>query len=227
MIKSPLLEPIAPLIEVHASIGQELFDARQGQIFPCDALIFAVLDRSLSLINGFDLLISNGGYAPAVALVRMQLDSVLRLYGVITSGDAHSTAQKVMAGTPLRKITDKNGERMTDKHLVTKFKAHSPWVDELYDHCSGFIHLSSNHIAYFLFRGEPTADGRQAFAIGDEDEHISENAKRRLANAFNSATKGLIELVSTWPMVRDSHGTVEQLKSIYAPVPPQQSNPFA
>lgn len=92
----------------------------------------------------------NGGYSSAIALVRMQLDSVLRLYGIISSGDRHLFAERVMHGVLLCELKDKTGKKMTDRRLEDEFKKLAPWAEELYEHCSGYIHLSSNHITYFL-----------------------------------------------------------------------------
>ena len=212
----PDLDALDTLFEEHQSAGQSLFDSCQAEVFPCDALVFAVLDRSLGLIKGFKVLMQNGGYSSAVVLVRMQLDSVLRLYGVISSGDAHHFAERVMHGVPLRDLKDKSGKKMTDRRLVDEFKKLAPWCDALYSHCSGYIHLSSSHIAYFLGRSKPTSEGHQTFAIGDEDEHVSDVGKQRLIEAFSATTRALLKLTNAWVEVRVTHGANDQLKSIYA-----------
>jgi hypothetical protein len=215
-MSNPTLEDLSALSKEHETVGQALFNACNAEVFPCDALVFAALDRSLGLIRGFKLLMENGGYSSAVALVRMQLDSSLRLYGVISSGDAHLFAERVMHGVPLRDLKDKAGKKLTDRRLVDEFKKLAPWVDDLYNHCSGYIHLSSSHIAYFLGRSEPTPDGQQTFAIGDEDEHVPEVGKQRMNQAFTATTKALLKLAKAWIEVRETHGPNEQLKSIYA-----------
>ncbi|MGH8531893.1 MAG: hypothetical protein ACREV1_03975 [Gammaproteobacteria bacterium] len=71
------LQSLLGLSDLHGERGKELFDACAGELFPCDALGFAVLERSLNLLRGFHLLLSNGGYTPGVGLLRMQLDNVL------------------------------------------------------------------------------------------------------------------------------------------------------
>ena len=210
------LEALDPLFAQHGPVGQALFDKCNAEVFPCDALVFAVLDRSLGLIKGVSVLMQHGGYASAVALVRMQLDSVLRLYGVLASGDAHTLAERVMHGVPLRDLKDKGGKKLTDRHLVNEFKKLAPWVEPLYDHCSGYIHLSSRHISYFLGRSHNTDEGTRTFAIGDEDEHVPEEGKERMIQAFTATTTALLKLANAWIEVRDTHGTNEQLKSIYA-----------
>src|SRR5688572_2220505 len=103
------LADLEALSEVHGERGAAIFTACNGTLFPCDGLAYAVLDRSLNLLKGFCLLLSNGGYTCGAALLRMQLDNVLRFHGVVTTTDPHGTADNVISGTPLRKIKDKDG----------------------------------------------------------------------------------------------------------------------
>ena len=120
------LDMVQQLHPRHHDRGAALFAACGAQIFPCDALAFAILERSLNLLKSFHMLLSNGGYVAGAALLRMQLDSVLRFNGVAISGDPHGTASAMYGGTPLRKIKDRHGERMTDRYLVELFKKRNP-----------------------------------------------------------------------------------------------------
>jgi hypothetical protein len=86
-------------------VGQLLYDACNRNLFPCDGLAMGVLDRSLNILSGFTRLIRNNGYICAVALLRLQLDNILRFYGVvIASGDPHGVADQMFHGAELSKI---------------------------------------------------------------------------------------------------------------------------
>ena len=97
------------LSEAHGERGGAIFAACHGTLFPCDGLAYAVLDRSLNLLKGFCLLLRNGGYTSGAALLRMQLDNVLRFHGVVTTTDPHGIASDVINGTPLNKLKDIHG----------------------------------------------------------------------------------------------------------------------
>ena len=52
---------------------------QDSDLFQFDLLVSAVLNRSLALMNGFQLLIINNNYICAAHLVRLHLDSLMRL----------------------------------------------------------------------------------------------------------------------------------------------------
>ncbi|MET1084431.1 MAG: hypothetical protein ABWY12_15495 [Burkholderiales bacterium] len=200
------------LRNAHQSHGKAVYQACAGEVFPFDALAFAVLERSLSLIKGFELLMANGGYMSAVALLRLQLDNIIRFHGVARSGDPHGVTDRVFRGESLRKIKDRFGKKMTDAYLVEVMTDANPWMKSVYEHASGYIHLSNHHVRHFIARSETGADGLRRFAIGDDDVYVLEDQREKLLQAFHTTTEGVVRLVAAWPQVRISHGTNEQLK---------------
>ena len=204
---------LADLSDPHGKRGQKLFTACNGELFPCDALAFAVLERSLNLLKGFILLLSHGGYTTGVGLLRMQLDNVLRFHGVVTSADSHGIANEIFHGTQLRTLKDRAGKKMTDARLVELLAARNPWVNHVYTLACSYIHLSDQHFQHFLLRSKKNCEGKRDFAIGDEDEHIEPEHRSQLLNAFAVVTRGVLELVDQWTTVRHTHGTNEQLKA--------------
>ena len=203
------------LPELHNAAGRALFESCSAEVFPCDALALAVLDRSLGLVNGVRVLISNNGYTSGMALLRLQIDNILRLHGVIASGDAHGCAGKVLDGKHLRNLKNKKGDKMSDGYLVRSLSSTIPWIQDVYDTCSGFVHLSDRHVHYFLARCPVGPDGKRVFSIGDEDEHVPIESKRQLIKAFVGTTRGVTKLVTAWSQVRSAHGSNAMLKSKY------------
>jgi hypothetical protein len=207
------LTALAELSDPHGERGQELFNACNAELFPCDALAFAVLERSLNLLKGFRLLLLHGGYTTGVGLLRMQLDNVLRFHGVVTSADPHGIANEIINGVQLRTLKDRTGEKMTDARLVELLAARNPWVNHVYALACSYIHLSDQHIQHFLLRSKKDCEGKRGFAIGDEDEHVESDHKTQLINAFAVATRGVLELVGQWAAARHIHGTNDQLNA--------------
>lgn len=206
------LSALKELPNQHGKQGQELFNACNAELFPCDALAFSVLERSLNLLQGFNLLLSHGGYTTGVGLLRMQLDNVLRFHGVVMSANPHDVANKIFHGVQLRTIKDRAGKRMTDARLVELLAIRNPWVNHIYDIACSYIHLSDQHIQQFLLRSMRDGEGMRNFSIGDEDENVEPEHKSQLINAFAVVTRGVLELVGQWASTRHKHGTIEQLK---------------
>lgn len=105
------LTALVELSDTHGERGRKLFTACSAELFPCDALAFAVLERSLNLLKGFTLLLSHSGYTAVVGLLRMQLDNVIRLHAVVTSADPHGIANEIFHGVQLRTLKDRAGKK--------------------------------------------------------------------------------------------------------------------
>jgi hypothetical protein len=196
-----------------ASAGRELMTKCDGSIFPCDALAFTVLARSLNLVKGFGLLVGGRSYECAASLFRFQLDNVLRLFGVVTCNDPHGISSQVLNGVPLRKLTHSSGPNMTDRFLVELLGRKNKWLPEAYDVASGFVHLSEQHFQHMLMQSTSSPDGSREFTISDEDGHIPEEQKLALVHTFSSVTRGATDLVEQWTTIRDSFGSAEMLKA--------------
>ncbi|MBS0328923.1 MAG: hypothetical protein JSR30_03650 [Proteobacteria bacterium] len=206
------MKTLEELTDQHVTRGQELFNACNAELFPCDALAFAVIERSLNLLKGFKLLLSNGGYTTGIGLLRMQLDNILRFHGVVKSADPHGIANEIFHGAQLRTLKDRSGKKMTDARLVELLSASNPWVDHVYTLACSYIHLSDQHLQHFLLRSKKNCEGTRDFSIGDGDEYVESESKSDLINAFSVVSRGVLGLVGQWVAIRHTHGTNEQLK---------------
>ena len=106
------LSKLEKLKDEHTIVGQRTLVLANEKLFPCHGLYLSVLNRSYEVLDGFLLLIKNGNYGCCMALLRIQLDNILRFYGVLLTKDPHRTANLVMQGTQLNKIKDKKGKRL-------------------------------------------------------------------------------------------------------------------
>lgn len=206
---------LSPLDEIHAShevAGRHLFASCSAELFPCDVLAYSVLERSLHLIKGFRSVVSNGSYSPAVGILRMQLDNILRFNGVALAKDPHQVASDILQGTPLSKIKDRSGATMRDARLVELLERRNPWVRDVYKIASGYIHLSQEHIFHFLSRCPVKADGTRDFSIGDSEDHIPTGHLEALCKGFILVSRGVPAIVTEWADYRDQHGKNDELK---------------
>jgi hypothetical protein len=196
------LQSLADLNAEHEARGRRLYEVCNGELFPCDALAFAVLERSLNQAKGFTLLLSNGGYTTGAGVLRMQLDNLLRFHGVMTSGDPHGVANQIANGVPLRKIKDTSSRKMTDQRLLELHDAKNPDIRTIYDLSSGYIHLSIEHIRHFLLRSAIDYGQTRIFAIGDADDHMTIDSKIKLVKAYTLITRGVLACIAVWTDAR-------------------------
>ena len=206
------LSPLDDIHVRHGVAGNALFEACTAELFPCDVLAYAVLERSLNLIKGFRLILENGGYSSAIGLLRMQLDNILRFNGIVMAEAPHDVANKVIHGTSLSKIKDRTGELMRDARLVQMLQQNNPWVKDVYDLASGYIHLSKEHILQFTSRCPLKPDGTREFCIGDEENHIPQGHKDSLVEGFIIVSRGVPRIVTEWSKVRHIFGSSHELR---------------
>jgi hypothetical protein len=210
------LNQFTELVNTHRTVGERLYASTNGSMFPCDGFAFAALDRSLNLTEGFSLLMRNHGFMCAAALLRMQLDSLIRLYGVITAPDPHGTAEALFGGTPLATFKDRSGELMTDRSLINRLTVKNPDIGPIYGQASGYVHFSEQNVLHFLARSKLNEAGQRLFAIGNNDDHIPIENRVAVVNNFSKVTKGIFQLINDWIEVRHCCGTTDELKERFS-----------
>jgi hypothetical protein len=205
------LEKLHSLLDRHRTVGAALYDDCEGHLFPCDGLAMTALDRSLNHVEGFLLLMRNHGYICSAALLRIQLDCILRLYGVMNSDDPHGVAMAVLEGERLDQIKDRHGKQMRDSHLLELLEPKNPAITRVYRWASGYVHFSREHVSHFLARSVPGKDGRRVFQIGNYDDHIPLEHRRELADGFATVTRGVLGVIEKWTAGRRIVASREEL----------------
>lgn len=211
-------EAIAGLEELrkkHDDYGKRLLTVASGKLFPCDAVYFSILNRSLELFDGFVLLMKNNNYGCGMALLRIQLDSVLRFYGVLHTVDPLETAHAMLNGTKLSSLKDRKGKKLKDVYLVELMGKDNSWVSNVYDLTSGYIHLSNEHVLHMLGRSHSVGDGQRKLYVGSDDEHVDAQRKIELIKAFGAITEGVFMLLAEWEKLSKSYCSAD-LEDKYA-----------
>ncbi len=210
------LSKLEELREKYDIYGKKTFEL-SGKLFPCDAIYLSVLNRSLELLDGFLLLARNGKYGCCMAMLRMQLDNILRFYGILITEDPHKTSNSIFSGTPLSKIKDKSGNYLKDFYLVECLSKNNEWVSRIYKLCSSYIHLSDQHIFQLLSRAEDAGNGEKRFYIGSGDDHIDKEHRLELVNAFVIVTEGVFKLFDEWEKISKKYNqnTLKNQYEIY------------
>ncbi|MGH9683244.1 MAG: hypothetical protein ACRD4S_06515 [Candidatus Acidiferrales bacterium] len=199
-MKNQLEERTAYLREsykAHVEATTKLVEADGGRIFGVDLVVWAVLNRSLSLLEGFTMMIEAKNILCAGSLLRLQIDSLMRLYACWLVENPHTIVEPLLKGEPLSLIKSKTGNSLTDRYLHTELSSVYPWVDSVYEATSGFIHLSKVHMVSIVNCHDVTTD-KFSFGLGDSARAVKEEELLEAVDGFTEATKCLLHLSMSW-----------------------------
>lgn len=151
--------------------SMEVLKAGDGNLYTTDFLVLAASNRSLALINGFIQLGEQKNFLCMAPIVRMHLDTVLRLHAATMVENSEEMAQTALEGKPLNTLKDKKGNKLTDAHMRSSFlsfwsaQGHKfEWVNPVYQKTSGHIHLSAPHL-FSMFEEVSPIEGTVQIAL--------------------------------------------------------------
>ena len=122
--------------------------------------------RASALSSGFRSMVDQRNSLCALPIVRMQLDTALRLYAGFFVSDHQAFCNEIIQGKQIDRIKADDGEFMRDRYLVERIAKRNPWVTEVYKTTSGYIHFSFRHIQEAVRSGE---EGAVQMIIGPHD----------------------------------------------------------
>jgi hypothetical protein len=180
----------------HLNLGRAIAEADDRKFFSLDLLAVAALNRSLSNSSAFTQLVRCRNYLVGASLVRLQLDTFLRFFAAYLVNDPHEFAKSVLSGIEIRKLKDRTGTPMTDKHPVDSVASEFPWVPSVYKATSGFIHLSNRHIHSVVNSVEK--EGNFSVHIGSSPDRYSDELWIEMSEGFVAATEALLLYLEGW-----------------------------
>ena len=127
-------------------LATDMVSAYDGALYPFDFFAVTTLNRSVALSSGFCTMIRAQNLICAGALVRLQLDNALRFFAGFIVDEPHEFFMKVLEGKHIDRMKYKDGNRMTDRYLVTQLADEYPGIEEVYEKASNYVHLSETHI---------------------------------------------------------------------------------
>lgn len=181
----------------HLSLAESALRADQGAIFPCDLIAIGAAQRSLMLIKGFLAMLRSGNYLCGGALLRLQLDNILRLYAASLFPSGSQTLTAFLEGKPLSRLKAPDGKLLTDKELTTRVGKIYPWLPSVYERTSGFIHFSRPAVMSPIT--SVLKNGQFRFEVGfRRGRRWKPEERLEAAQAFDEATKAVLEMVYSW-----------------------------
>jgi len=193
-LNSTLIICLEKLGEAHHNTHEDLCLHTNHELFPAHILYLAVLGRSLEQLEGFLLLFKEKQYGNCIALLRMQMDSIMRFFGVLNAEDMHDIANRLANGDQLRNLEDKDGKKMRDGYLHKLLDKINPGFSHDYDYACGFVHFSQEHFLQLLNRSWGEERTEISLRLGSDYELMGESDATILLASFYKYTNGILGL---------------------------------
>ena len=157
----------------------------------------AILNRTININRGY-ITLNTDNYIAAAPLIRMNLDSLLRLFASTQSEfDYERFANEVRNGKKIADIYDSNKKKkLRDSELVKRLKKIKGflWVKDVYGIGSGFVHFSHQHVySAMKIEGQKLNGG-----IRKNDEFIPVKEKVSGAYYMTQCSKGIRVFIGDW-----------------------------
>lgn len=119
--------------------------------------LLAAIKKTRSLSHAFCVLVRAKNTLAAAALIRLQLDTALRIFGLSLVDDVEAAGTHLMNDGSYRALRSRENEPLQDALLHRKLNEHYPGLTAVYEATSSYVHLSAAHIkrAYWSARVGP------------------------------------------------------------------------
>lgn len=140
------LDKLREAAGAHDSLLKLVLKRSHGQLPSTNIGIFAVLNRSLALIDGFCSMAERRNKLCGMALIRMELDNALFIYAYEFGVDRETVATALLDGKKLSDVSKsmlKSGKgKLSEKELHEALTGEFDWVTPLYKETCQYIHMS-------------------------------------------------------------------------------------
>lgn len=185
----------------HVNIVGDFLKVNEN-FYSLDTFFVAIAQRSYELVDGFISMLDEVNFSVMAPILRMQIDNLIRASYVSRSRNPDEIASDFMTGTEFRKMKSPDGSKLTDYALKDEAIAHHPWIFDVYEKTSGWIHLSPAHV-HTSIKTERVPDGalvKLHFPRSSED--ISVEALEDICFALIKVTQELFEYLEGWYAVK-------------------------
>lgn len=159
-----------------------------SEISYCDFFVFGAIRRMLAQIAGFCQLIEAKNFPCAASILRMQIDTAMRINALTIVEDRESMCAAILKGEHLNTLRALDGKKLSDAYLCAKLTEKHSWVARVYEQTSDFIHLSGRHL-YSSIESMDDDTRTVNFSISGVDPPRPESDYFEIVSTFFEATK--------------------------------------
>lgn len=169
-----------------------------------DLYVMSCLNRTLNLNRGFISQMKDNNFISASPLVRINIDTLLRLFATnLIDYNIDDFAKDILSGTPLDSLKDNQNQKMKDTYLaneLTKEKGFE-WVKQVYSWGNAYVHHSEKHI---LAANKMEPD-KIIGIVRKTDEFIADEQKVQATEYMIRITEAVLHFVSHWVIQKRSY----------------------
>ena len=180
----------------HLNISEIILN--RGGIAPMDIYALMVLKRSISLVFGFVELLEKKNFICAAPLIRLQIDNLLRFHAAFFVDNQSQFVVDVLQGKKISSMKDRAGNKMTDTYLQSRLDVYNPWLQNLYKHTSGYVHLSEQHFLNTLRASDGNRDGAFDIYIGPDDKMVTDDVYKNAIEDMIRLTESVLTFLGIW-----------------------------
>ena len=198
--KEELLIEIDKKSKAIINMGKQL-TAITPKIEAFDFFLIASLNRTVNISRAYTSLIRDNNFIAAAPLIRINIDTLLRLYAsIISEYDRNTFASRVMGGELIKKMKLRGTkQKLSDFTLhteITKIE-NMEWVTRIYEAGNSFVHLEKSHI-FSSLKVEHEKERLINMSIGFHDSFIPESEKFGSAVWMNKTIDSIIQQAQIW-----------------------------
>jgi hypothetical protein len=187
--------------------------AHGRDLYPMDLLANAGGKRAVALLAGFCRMIEDRNLICAGPLLRLQLDTALRFYAAWLVEKPHEFAAKVLGGTRVDKLKDRDGNRLRDSYLVEKLSREDgcQWIPRVYEETSGYVHFSDKHM-FSVLSDVDRKTRSLSMTVSAVDCDWPESVYLEAVDAFIAATGLFMKYLHGWGFTKQNPDQVARLR---------------
>lgn len=186
------------------SLRPDAYLGPQGAAIPdIEWYALAAIKKTASLSHAFCTLVRTKNTLAAAALVRLQLDTAMRMFGLTQVEDIETVGTWLMNDNSYRKLKAGTGEALSDAFLHRILDEKYPGLSEAYKAASGYVHLSGQHIKTGLWSQEGSSI--LFFNLKGTDDARPDEWFADIIDAFDQATRLTAELIAEFRLTRTQH----------------------
>lgn len=172
--------------------------------------VLAAIKKTASLSHAFCTLVRCKNTLAASALIRLQLDTALRISGLSLVDNLEDAGAKLMNDENYSLLKSRSGERLTDKLLHENLDKFYPGISHAYKTTSAYVHLSASHIK----TGLTNQPGSHVlfFHLNGTDDAQKEEDFADIIDWFEQATTLTAEMIEDFMRYRYAPAFARQIE---------------
>ena len=181
------------------SAGLEQIDPNY-MYYAFDIYCTGILNKSINILAGFVCLVKAKNFIAAAPLVRIHLDSLLRIFAPnLSAYDVDLFAEKVLDGKAINEMKTKTGRKLSDNFLATELNGRKDfeWVSETYKLGSEYVHFSERYV-FTRFKAGGISGRKINFSVGEHDNFVAPHEKDAAIVAMHRITLGILYFIKSW-----------------------------